>query len=146
MHLNNFFEHLDYASSGRLAIYGWAAGNGQGPAKVRIFIDGKDVGYAERGLSRMDVYQAIPTLGTSAVGYRYYLDFRKMSKGIHVVDVVHDDNGKLTLMKSIDVPVMDRQQTKPVRVGEGIKLPEEKSMKFWNDYPEVRTNSWTFRS
>ncbi|HDK5262807.1 TPA: beta-galactosidase [Klebsiella pneumoniae] len=137
VHLNNFFEHLDYASSGRLAIYGWAAGNGQGPAKVRIFIDGKDVGYAESGLSRMDVYQAIPTLGTSAVGYRYYLDFRKMSKGIHVVDVVHDDNGKLTLMKSIDVPVMDRQQTKPVRVGEGIKLLEEKSMKFWNDYPET---------
>ncbi|VDA63382.1 hypothetical protein BANRA_01665 [Klebsiella pneumoniae] len=95
------------------------------------------MGYAESGLSRMDVYQAIPTLGTSAVGYRYYLDFRKMSKGIHVVDVVHDDNGKLTLMKSIDVPVMDRQQTKPVRVGEGIKLPEEKSMKFWNDYPET---------
>ena len=31
---------------------------------------------------------------------------------------------------------MDRQQTKLVRVGEGIKLPEEKSMKFWNDYPE----------
>ncbi|MFV1151996.1 hypothetical protein QMK98_29540, partial [Klebsiella pneumoniae] len=60
-----------------------------------------------------------------------------MSKGIHVVDVVHDDNGKLTLMKSIDVPVIDRQQTKPVRVGEGIKLPEEKSMKFWNDYPET---------
>ncbi len=135
-HLNNFFEHLDYASSGKLAIYGWAAGNEQGPAKIRIYIDGKDAGYAESGLSRMDVYQAIPTLGTSAVGYRYYLDFRKMSKGIHVIDVVHENNGKLTLMKSIDVPVMDRQQTKPVRVAVGVKLPEEKSMKFWNDYPE----------
>ncbi|WP_434639902.1 beta-galactosidase [Klebsiella sp. I138] len=136
VHLNNFFEHLDYASSGRLAIYGWAAGNNHGAAKIKIFIDGKDVGYAESGLSRMDVYQAMPTLGTSAVGYRYYLDFRKMSKGIHVVDVVHENNGKLTLMKSIDVPVIDRQQTKPVRVGEGVKLPEEKTMKFWNDYPE----------
>jgi len=135
-HLNSFLEHIDYASSGRLAIYGWAEGKDGKPAKIKIFVDGKDVGYAETGLNRMDVYQAIPSLGTSAVGYRYYLDFRKMSHAIHTVDVVHDNNGKLTLMKRIEVPVMDRQQSTPQPVRKTVDLPEEKGMRFWNDYPE----------
>lgn len=135
-HLNNFFEHMDYASSGKLAIYGWAAGKSGKPAKIKVFIDGKDAGYAEAGLSRMDAYQAIPELGTSAVGYRYYLDFRKMSHGIHSVDVVHDDAGKMTLLKHLDVPVMDRQQTTPKQVGKAVPFPPEEKMRFWNDYPE----------
>ncbi|BEO27651.1 hypothetical protein SMQC21_12310 [Serratia marcescens] len=135
-HLNNFFEHMDYASSGKLAIYGWAAGTDGKPAKIKIFVDGNDAGYAETGLNRMDVYQAIPSLGTSAVGYRYYLDFRKMSHGIHTVDVVHDDAGKLTMLKHLDVPVMDRQQTAPRSVGRTVTFPPEQKMRFWNDYPE----------
>lgn len=135
-HLSSFFEHMDYASSGKLAIYGWAAGKDGKPAKIKVFVDAKDAGYAETGLNRMDVYQAIPSLGTSAVGYRYYLDFRNLSYGIHTVDIVHDDNGKLTLMKHLKVPVMDRQQTIPNPVGKGVDFPAETNMRFWNDYPE----------
>lgn len=135
-HLNNFFEHLDYASSGKLAIFGWAEGKKNQPAKIKIFVDGEDVGYAETGLSRLDVYQAIPSLGTSAVGYRYYLDFRNMSHGIHSIDVVHDDEGKLTLLKHLDVPIMDRNQTTPQPIGKTVEFPVENKIQFWNDYPE----------
>lgn len=135
-HLKNFFEHMDFASSGFLPIYGWAAGKNAKPVKIKVFVDGKDYGYADTGLNRMDVYQAKPELGTSAVGYRYYLDFRNLSHGIHSVDVVHEDGGKMTLLKHLDVPVMDRQQTTPKQIGKKVSFPEEKKIDFWNDYPE----------
>lgn len=51
--LTNFFQHIDYASSGELAIYGWAAGKDGSPVKVKVFIDGTDAGYAEYGLNRL---------------------------------------------------------------------------------------------
>lgn len=135
--LDNFFQHIDYASSGKLAIYGWAAEKDGGPVKVKIFLDGADNGYAEYGLNRMDVYQQKPELGRSSVGYRYLLDISKLKPGIHRVDVVRDNNGMLTLMKGIDVPVMDRMQTAPKVLSAGLKLPEEKEILFWNDYPET---------
>ncbi|MCX8729352.1 beta-galactosidase [Gilliamella sp. B2969] len=135
-HLNNFFEHLNYESSGKLAIYGWAEGTSNRPAKIKIFVDGVDAGYADTGLNRMDVYQALPSLGTSAVGYRYYLDFRNMSHGIHSVDIVHENSDKLTLMKHLDISVMDRQQSTPKPVGKAVEFPIEEKIRFWNDYPE----------
>lgn len=134
--LTSFFQHIDYASSGELAIYGWAAGKDGGPVKVKVFIDGTDAGYAEYGLNRLDVYQSMPSLGRASVGYRYYLDIKKLSHGIHTVDIVHDDNGKYTLMKHLEVPVMDRLQSAPEKVGKTVMFPQEKDIQFWNDYPE----------
>lgn len=135
--LDNYFQHIDYASSGELAIYGWAAKKNGDPVKIKIFVDGVDNGYAEYGLNRMDVYQQKPELGRSSVGYRYFLDITKLEPGIHRVDVVRDNNGKLTLMKSIDVPVMDRSQSAPKVISTGLKLADEKEILYWNDYPET---------
>ena len=134
--LTNFFQHIDYASSGELAIYGWAAGKDGSPVKVKVFIDGTDAGYAEYGLNRLDVYQSMPSIRRASVGYRYYLDIKKLSHGIHTVDIVHDDNGKYTLMKHLEVPVMDRTQSAPETVGKAVTFPQEKDILFWNDYPE----------
>ncbi|MWP62877.1 beta-galactosidase [Gilliamella sp. Pas-s25] len=135
-HLNNFFEHLNYESSGKLTLYGWADLGKNKSSKIKIYVDGTDVGYAEIGLNRMDVYQAIPTLETSDVGYRYYLDFRNMSHGIHSVDIVHEDSGELTLLKHLDISVMDRQQNTPKPVGKPVQFPVENKIRFWHDYPE----------
>lgn len=135
-HLNNFFEHLNYESSGTLTIYGWANINRDKSSKIKIYVDGQEIGEAETGLNRMDVYEAIPALGRSDVGYRYYLDFRNMSHGIHSVDIVYEKKSHSTLLKHLDVSVMDRQQSTPKPMGKKVLFPDESDIQFWNDYPE----------
>ncbi|OCG24129.1 hypothetical protein A9G22_05060 [Gilliamella sp. App2-1] len=76
--LNKFFEPLNYDSSGKLTLYSWADLGKNKSSKIKI--------YADIGFNMMVVYQAIPTLETSVVRYRYYLDFRNMSHGIYSVD------------------------------------------------------------
>lgn len=134
--LDNFFQHIDYASSGLLTLHGWAADKEYEHLDIKVYVDGKYHGDAEYGLNRMDVYQAKPELKNAAVGYRYYLDIKNLAHGIHKVDIVHSANGKLTLMQSLDVPVMDRKQTTPKPLAKGVSFKQEQSLDYWHDYPK----------
>lgn len=136
--LDNFFQHIDYASSGVLTLHGWAARKDGKPVNIKVFVDGVYAGNVEYGLNRMDVYQAKPDLAHAAVGYRYLLDIKSLEQGIHRVDIVYDDNGHQSLLKSLDVPVMGRSQKTPIRLSNGLSLAkeQEQELDYWHDYPE----------
>lgn len=133
--LDNFFQHVDYASSGMLTLHGWAARKDGKPVDIKIYLDGQFVGNAEYGLNRMDVYQAKPEFGHAAVGYRYLLDIKELKEGIHTVDIVYDNNGRQSLLKTLDVPVVGRDQRAPERISDGLTLEKERKLDYWHDYP-----------
>ncbi|MDP5292526.1 beta-galactosidase [Oceanimonas sp. CHS3-5] len=134
--LESFFQHVDYSSSGILTLHGWAVRKDGKPVNIKIYVDGQFAGNAEYGLNRMDVYQAKLGSGHAAVGYRYLLDIKSLEAGVHTVDIVYNDNGRETLLKTLEVPVMGRSQATPKLVSDGLNLEQEKSLDYWHDYPK----------
>jgi len=80
------WEHMDSYANGFLPIFGWARPLGNG--SITIYVDAKPVGKAEYGLSRLDVYDAVPGLTDSDIGFRFDLDYRKLSPGRHILHAV----------------------------------------------------------
>ena len=78
--------HMDSYANGLLPIFGWAA---LAPGCVLdVYLDGVILGEAEYGLSRLDVYEAIPWLKDSDIGFRFEMDYRGLDAGTHVIHVV----------------------------------------------------------
>ena len=48
---------------------------------IDVYLNGQHVGEAEYGLSRLDVYEAIPWLRDSDIGFRFDLDYRELADG-----------------------------------------------------------------
>ena len=80
------WSHMDSYANGQLPVFGWFHPPLNGSLKV--YLDGAPIGIAEYGLSRLDVYDAVSSLGESDVGFRFDLDFRKLPPGRHVLHVV----------------------------------------------------------
>ena len=131
--LNSFFEHLDKNATGKLAITGWLVSKN---SKVRIYLNGKLHGYAVTELNRMDVYQVKPEVKTAALGYRYYLDFKNLQSGVYNIDVVLDSKNVLTKMTTLELSVMDREQSTPPNFSKKVPFKQEKEIQFWNDTPK----------
>jgi hypothetical protein len=93
--------------SGRVPVAGWAIDN-ERVALVQISVDGRLVDTAEYGLPRHDIPKG-PYQGSSAsVGYRYWLDTRRLSNGTHILDVwVNDQLGNRALFGEIPVRVQN---------------------------------------
>jgi FkbM family methyltransferase len=78
--------HMDSYCSGSLPIFGWAdLGAGD---RIEIFLDGECLGEARYHLSRVDVYEAIPHLADSDIGFRYDLAYSQLARGAHEVHLV----------------------------------------------------------
>ncbi len=60
---------MDSYANGILPVFGWAASLVDGV--IDIYLDGIHVGEAEYGLNRLDVYEAIPWLRDSDIGFRF---------------------------------------------------------------------------
>ena len=85
--------HMDSYANGLLPLFGWAAPPLNGT--LRVYLDGRPIGEAEYGFSRLDVYEAIPELRDSDIGFRFDLDYRDLADGPHVIHVLLErDNGE----------------------------------------------------
>lgn len=78
--------HMDSYCAGSVPIFGWAElGRGD---QIEVFLDGECLGEARYHLSRMDVYDAVPHLADSDMGFRYDLVYNRLARGAHVVHSV----------------------------------------------------------
>ena len=88
------WTHMDSYANGLLPLFGWAAAPLNGA--LHVYLNGMHIGQAEYGLNRLDVYEAVPTLKDSDIGFRFDLDYREMADGPHVIHVVlqRDDGSR----------------------------------------------------
>jgi hypothetical protein len=82
----SLWKHMDSYADGALPLFGWAEPNPG--SEILVYVNNVEVGRAEYGLNRTDVYEAIDRLCESDVGFRYELDYRVLCSGPHVIHVV----------------------------------------------------------
>lgn len=80
-------DHVDAYADGHVPVFGWLASADTAP-RIEVYINGALAGLAETGLSRLDVYEAVPGMASSNSGYRFDLNYRSLPAGRHRVDVV----------------------------------------------------------
>jgi hypothetical protein len=86
--VSSLLEHLDNYAAGSLPVYGWIHDKAARALNVSVRVDGAPVGEAEMGLSRTDVTDAVPAIENPNIGFKYVLDFTKLSPGPHTLDAV----------------------------------------------------------
>ena len=110
--LNNFFEHIDSAAAGTVAIQGWAFDPSGKPVQLAIYLDGKRRGNITANLNRSDVPEAVPTVTTPNVGWRYDLDYRAERDGIHTLEIFQvAPDGSLIRFTKRGLTVVPRDQS-----------------------------------
>ena len=105
-------QHFDGYAHGLLPIEGWLAALPPGQ-KIQVYLDGKLMGEAEYGLSRQDVYEALPEIKDARVGYRYWLDFSAIPRGIHNVQVIVAGGANSYQLAQRKIVLMGRSQETP---------------------------------
>jgi len=142
-HLNSFFEHVDEYSHGVIPFFGWAYDDRGMPFEIYVYLNGQYVGSADTDLTRLDVEQGIDELNHSNVGYRYNLDFTKLPKGVHKVELRFIAEGKTSLLKQYELVVMGRTQSSPAPIVSqtlvGADYDKPKNIRYWSDHPENLT-------
>jgi beta-N-acetylglucosaminidase len=92
---------------GEIPVKGWFL-NGSGVAKIEVLIDGKIIGQAEYGISRLDVHRSYPEYENANSGYLYNLNTRNLVNGSHSLAVRATAlNGTTATIKSIKVNVQN---------------------------------------
>ena len=129
--------HMDSYANGLLPIFGWAATPLDG--NIHVYLNGMPIGQAEYGLNRLDVYEAIPTLPDSDIGFRFDLDYRDMATGSHVIHVVlQRRDGSRFLVGRRFVTVGDSSAKRSGKIHGLDNLPEPsdgRSSFAWLDHP-----------
>lgn len=133
--LDTFSQHFDAYAHGMLPVEGWL--NTLPPGyKITVYLDGKALGEAEYGLSRQDVYEALPELKQAGVGFRYWLDFSAIPRGIHTLQVGLSGNGQRWQIARRKIVIMGSSQATPlVFVGEAAFGKAPPPQRFWLDQP-----------
>lgn len=112
--LTDFSEHIDSYAHGVLPIFGWLWNDSNKPLNnIHVYVDGEFIGQADDHLNRMDVYQALDTLEEPSVGFRYDLDFSKLTPGIHEIQVVASMGNKMYELTKQTFAYVDRNQSTP---------------------------------
>ena len=137
--------HMDSYANGLLPLFGWAAGPLNGA--LYVYLNGMPVGQAEYGLSRLDVYEAIPALPDSDIGFRFDLDYRDLPVGHHVVHVVlQRGDGERFLVGRRAIKVGEPNTQAPHNILGGLDdLPEpiDKGNRLaWLDHPPEGMQLW----
>lgn len=107
-------EHIDSFAHGVLPISGWAYVPGASdvaPAMVRIYRDGDLIATVPANMDRQDVLAALPQLGTANTGWRFDMDFRKLPRGLHRIDVFLEKSpGDLVHLATRNVALLDKAE------------------------------------
>jgi hypothetical protein len=115
--LTTYFDHIDAAAAGRVAIYGWVYDKRGRDLSVSIYLDGKPAGVAETGLNRTDVTAADPSITNPNVGFRLMLDYRNIPYGVHTLDVLANIANELPLqLAHQNLLIEDRNQDAPPNI------------------------------
>ncbi|MDP2000881.1 MAG: hypothetical protein Q8K22_15000 [Rhodoferax sp.] len=133
--LDAFSQHFDAYAHGLLPIEGWLT---ELPPnhKIHIYLNGKVVGEAEYGLSRQDVYEALAEVTDARVGFRYWLDFSRLPRGIHTIQVVVSGGAQRWQIAQRKIVLMGSSQDKPSSfAGEIALTTEPPKVRFWLDQP-----------
>lgn len=128
------WSHMDSYANGLLPVFGWMRPEAGGV--LRVYIDGEPVAVAEYGLSRLDVYDAVPELAESDVGFRVDVDYRKLSPGPHILHVIWEKpNGERLRVGDRRLSVAGVPTAAPaINVQHLNRLPECGGMG-WLDHP-----------
>jgi hypothetical protein len=132
------WQHMDSYANGILPVFGWATPPLDGV--LDVYLNGAHLGEAEYGLSRLDVYEAIPWLRDSDIGFRFDLDFRALAAGPHLIHVVlQRDDGRRFLVGRRSIVIGDRKTSSTPGAFPGLDdLPEpfdNRGRVAWLDHP-----------
>ena len=133
--LESFSQHYDAFAHGLAPVSGWFDIQGERP-ELLVYVDGNLVGSAEDGLNRQDVYEAVPEVMNARVGFRYGLEFSRLPRGVHVVQLTaKTEKGEFELGRRKIVVMGDRQDPPPVFNGVGKFLRPPREWRYSIDFP-----------
>lgn len=133
--VKSIFEHFDSYANGVMPIDGWLERKSSGE-NINIYLDGRLLGKAEYGLSRQDVYEAVDSIQDSGVGFRYLLDFSKLPRGIHTLQIMLEGNRNFEIGKR-QISVMGRDQSSLTDYRKSIPAANApKGLRYWLDRPK----------
>ncbi len=84
-------RHIDSAAHGRLPLAGWAFDpqrKDSGPVWIRIYRNWVQIARVPAGFGRQDVLQAMPSIGTADVGWRFDMEFNGLAPGEYRLDFI----------------------------------------------------------
>lgn len=140
--LSSFGEHYDAYASGTLPVSGWLWDPQARIEKLDLYVDGEFNAKINMRLNRLDVYRAESSVTSPNVGYRSDLDYRNLSKGRHIAEVVGKSSGKRYLLGWAEFVVVPRDQSEvpnqPTvkRVHGLLPIDQLKGLKTWLDKPK----------
>jgi hypothetical protein len=109
--------HIDSAAHGKLPLLGWAHAPSNGsrqPVTILIFRDGTLIARAPARYGRQDVLQAMPSVGTADVGWRYDMDFTKLEPGFYRLDFLAERaDGDRVSLGTRRIAIVDRHHSAP---------------------------------
>lgn len=115
--LQHFWEHIDAYADGTFPVSGWLAPQANLTGTVLILVNGVVHARVPSVLSRQDVKDHLPNLGTANVGWRHDLAFRSFAPGIYdIAAMAETHSGPPVLLGTRDIAVMDRTQSTPQRI------------------------------
>ena len=133
--LAHFSEHFDSYAHGVVPVEGWLERLAPGQ-QIRVYLNGVALGYAEYGLNRQDVYEAVPDLKTAQVGFRYLLDFSQLPRGQHTLQVrVEGPKGYELAHTSLSVMGNSQAAIQPIPGSLPAGAGAPKGLKFYLDRP-----------
>lgn len=109
-HLANFGEHYDAFADGMLPFSGWLSDPQHQVQKLTLYVDGQAAGAVPRGLNRLDVYRAVEAVQDPNVGYRVDYDYRALTPGRHVAQIVAESASSQYAVAEREFVVMGRDQ------------------------------------
>jgi hypothetical protein len=116
--VSSYLDHIDTYAAGNVPIFGWLNDAKGRELKVLVYLDGKQVGVANTGLSRTDVTEALPAIKDPNLGFRFNLDYRDIKHGVHTLEVLVSANGATPLrLTKRNLILMNRHQDTPPNIG-----------------------------
>lgn len=131
-------QHLDHNAYGSVPFFGWAASRDGSPIEIKVYLDGQFIDHAETGLTRLDVAQALDDLNDGSTGYRYDLDYRKLSGGEHQVELRFVYQGKEYLLRQYRLDVVasgDSAATQNTVTLDAVSNIHDDQIRYSPDYP-----------
>ena len=142
MPLQSFAQHYDSYADGSLPIFGWLWDPHRTIDKLSLHIDGQFRSAVQQGLGRIDVSKAKPDVTSTSTGFRELIDFRQMTPGKHVAQIVASSKGKQYLVAEREFIVVPRDQSASASAAEPQRLtglPEAHQLagvEYWLDSPK----------
>lgn len=151
-------------SLGRLCFHGWAHNPGQEQAKIKAYVNGVPMPTVSVNLSRPDVAEAVPSVDTANVGWRWVWDFSTSPSGQYAVEITLISGGQEYLVAKRQIEVFNpskmsaqspqRLRThsdfRPMTLRCHIDYPSDPALRvsydplarLWNDYREHQVTEY----